>query len=618
MTTATGTLSQPQFDVLHALLKAQAALTQRQIHEATGMSLGSVNTAVRECEALGLITERTLTRAGRTALEPYRVDNAVIMAAGLSRRFAPISYERPKGTLRVRGEVLVERQIRQLQEAGITDITLVVGYKKEYFFHLAEQLGVRIVVNDDYVTRNNNGSLWIVREDLANTYVCSSDDHFTVNPFESHVYKAYYSAQYVEGPTQEWCLATGPGGRITGAGIGGHDAWTMLGHVYFDRAFSAAFRRILEEVYHLPETLPKLWESIYIEHVKELDMVIRRYPAGVINEFDSVDEIRGFDPMFMENLDSEVFDNIASYLGCAKSDIGDFYPLKQGITNLSCHFSVGGQEYVYRHPGIGTDKIVDRQAEIEALHLARDLDLDTTFLTGDPAKGWKISRFIPGARNLDADSTEELARAMTMAHSLHRSGKELSRSFDFIQEGIRYEALLKEHGPIDVPGYAELREKVMRLKAHADADGFAIAPSHNDFFPLNFLVHPDGVISLIDWEYAGMSDVANDFGTMVVCAELSEARGDEALGFYFGRTPTDRERRHFWSYVVLAGWCWYVWALVKAAEGDDVGEWLLIYYRHAANYVDALLESYDSGTTELRSPLDNRRLDGVRADRSAS
>ena len=61
-----------------------------------------------------------------------------------------------------------------------------------------------------------------------------------------------------------------------------------------------------------------------------------------------------------------------------------------------------------------------------------------------------------------------------------------------------------------------------------------------------------------------------------------------------------------------------MWALVKAAEGDDVGEWLLIYYRHAANYVDALLESYDSGTTELRSPLDNRRLDGVRADRSAS
>ncbi len=43
-------------------------------------------------------------------------------------RFAPISYEKPKGVLKVRGEVLIERQIHQLLEAGITDITAVGGY----------------------------------------------------------------------------------------------------------------------------------------------------------------------------------------------------------------------------------------------------------------------------------------------------------------------------------------------------------------------------------------------------------------------------------------------------------------------------------------------------------
>ena len=198
-----GTLTQPQFDTLAALLRADAALTQRQIQESTGMSLGSVNAAVRECEAAGYIAERELTASGRAALEPYRVDNAIILAAGLSSRFAPISYERPKGILKVRGEVLVERQIRQLHEAGITDITIVVGYKKEYFFSLAERYGARIVVNKEYATRNNNASLWLVKEDLANTYICSSDDYFTINPFESHVYQAYYSATYIAGPTQE-------------------------------------------------------------------------------------------------------------------------------------------------------------------------------------------------------------------------------------------------------------------------------------------------------------------------------------------------------------------------------------------------------------------------------
>ena len=598
----TGTLSQPQFDVLYALLRADAPLTQRQIQESTRMSLGGVNTAVRMCEAAGYIDKRRITQAGREALEPYRVDNAVIMAAGLAQRFAPISYERPKGALRVRGEVLIERQIEQLHAAGITDITVIVGYKKEYFFHLADRFGAKIVVNDDYVTRNNNGSLWVVRESLGNTYVCSSDDYFTSNPFDSHVYQAYYSAQYVEGPTQEWCITTGPGGRITGVTVGGHDAWTMLGHVYFDRAFSTGFRRILEEVYALPETAPKLWEQIYIEHVKELDMVIRQYPAGVINEFDSLDEVRGFDPMFVNNLDSEIFENIASVLGCGKNDVHDFYPLKQGITNLSCHFTVGDGQYVYRHPGIGTDKIVDRSAELEALNLARDLGIDRTFITGDADKGWKISRFIPDCRNLDASRPEELKQAMRMDRNLHESGKTLARNFDFVQEGVKYEKILKSYGPIDVPRYFELRGKVMRLKELADADGFAKAPSHNDFFHLNFLVDADGHLDLIDWEYAGMSDIASDFGTMVVCAQLSLEQGDEALEFYFGRTPTERERRHFWSYVVFAGWCWYVWALAKEAEGDDVGEWLLIYYRHAVDHVDRLLADYAAASQPATAP----------------
>ena len=107
--TNVGTLSEPQFNVLTALARAGSALTQRALSVATNMSLGRVNTATRECEAAGYIEDRAITDAGRAALEPYRVTGAVIMAAGLSSRFAPISYERPKGTLKVRGEILVER-----------------------------------------------------------------------------------------------------------------------------------------------------------------------------------------------------------------------------------------------------------------------------------------------------------------------------------------------------------------------------------------------------------------------------------------------------------------------------------------------------------------------------
>ena len=47
------------------------------------------------------------------------------------------------------------------------------------------------------------------------------------------------------------------------------------------------------------------------------------------------------------NVDSEALDNIVSVLGCERADIADFVPIKQGITNLSCRFRVGGVGTMY-------------------------------------------------------------------------------------------------------------------------------------------------------------------------------------------------------------------------------------------------------------------------------
>ncbi|WP_241157276.1 phosphotransferase [Adlercreutzia sp. ZJ242] len=587
-------LSENEFKVL-ATLNGGSVASQRDLAAAAGVSLGTANRSHRALAEAGLAAGFDLTEAGRAALEPYRVENAVIMAAGLSSRFAPISYEKPKGLLKVRGEVLVERQIKQLQEAGVTDITVVVGYKKEYFFYLEDAFGVSIVVNPEYASRNNNSTLKVVEHLLGNTYVCSSDDYFTVNPFEPYVWKAYYAAEYAEGPTREWCLKTSARtrDRIAGVTVGGSDAWYMIGHVYFDRAFSRRFVEILDAEYDLPQTAGKLWEELYLDHVKELDMRVRRYEPGVIFEFDSLDEVRAFDPHFLENLDSEVFDNITRTLGCAKSEIHDVYPLKQGLTNLSCHFRTSDGEYVYRHPGIGTENLVDRAAEVKAQEAARDLGLDGTFIFEDPVRGWKVSRFIPRCRHLDPHDDAQLARAMRTAARLHAADVSVERAFDFYAEGKRYESILLARGSIDVPGYHEMAADARRVKELADADGAPACLTHNDFFHLNFLIDEDDRLSLIDWEYAGMADYASDFGTFTVCCELTDEEARRALAHYFGREPTPAEVRHNFAYVALAGWCWYVWALVKEAEGDFVGEWLYIYYNYAKRYLGEVLRLYE-------------------------
>ena len=188
--------------------------------------------------------------------------NAIILAAGTSSRFVPISFEIPKSLLKVRGEILIERQIKQLQEAGIYDITVVVGYKKELFYYLKDKYNVSIVDNEEYHIYNNTSSLMKVLDKLGDTYICSSDNYFTKNVFLENEEQAYYSAIYIDGKTDEYCIQYDKENTITEVIIGGENSYVMLGHVYFDKNFSKSFKEILKNEYKNEETRKKLWEQV--------------------------------------------------------------------------------------------------------------------------------------------------------------------------------------------------------------------------------------------------------------------------------------------------------------------------------------------------------------------
>lgn len=280
----------------------------------------------------------------------YQVDNAVIMAAGTASRFAPLSHERPKALIEVKGEVLIERQIRQLREAGISRIIVVVGYMKEQFRYLEEKFGVILVENNDYLTRNNNASIYAVKDYLRNTYICSSDNYFAQNPFEAEVDDSYYAALYAQGQTQEWCMTEDARGYIDSVRVGGSNAWYMLGHTFWNEAFSRAFLEILLEEYHLPQTADKLWESIYMEHLDRLKMKIRKYEDDVIFEFDTLDELRVFDTSYVDDTRSTILKQISRQLNCRERDIVNVTAFKTSDNAAAgMRFTVGGQTYQYTY-----------------------------------------------------------------------------------------------------------------------------------------------------------------------------------------------------------------------------------------------------------------------------
>lgn len=289
----------------------------------------------------GIITEK-----GVQYLERHKVDNAIILAAGVSSRFVPLCFERPKGLLPVNGEVLIERQIRQLHEKGITDITIVVGFMKDKFYYLQEKYGVNIIETGDYRIRNNHASIWAARKKLGNTIITSSDLYFNENIFQSYAYDAFYCSVYKEGATEERGIQTDGYDKILATFYDAADTWVTLGYAYFNRRFTEKFIEILSWEFDKPQTICKFWADIQDEHLSELYMYAKRVDSNVIYEFDCLEELREFDNTYFVDSGSKLMKMIASELNTTEGELSKFAPITKEDLSKGFTFTFQQKKYI--------------------------------------------------------------------------------------------------------------------------------------------------------------------------------------------------------------------------------------------------------------------------------
>ena len=121
----------------------------------------------------------------------------------------------------------------------------------------------------------------------------------------------------------------------------------MLGHTFWDQNFSKKFVAILDEEYDEPETVDKLWEDIYLEHIDELHMRMRKYPSDFIFEFDTLDELRTFDKSYITNTRSAILKNISRALNVPEAGIYNIKALKDRKTTEAIGFTF--DECGYHH-----------------------------------------------------------------------------------------------------------------------------------------------------------------------------------------------------------------------------------------------------------------------------
>ena len=88
---------------------------------------------------------------------------ALILAAGFGSRLAPITDSVPKSLVPVNGKPILFKQIENLIENGISDITIISGYKAEVLEKAVHENWsfINVVESVDYATTNNMYSAWI-------------------------------------------------------------------------------------------------------------------------------------------------------------------------------------------------------------------------------------------------------------------------------------------------------------------------------------------------------------------------------------------------------------------------------------------------------------------------
>lgn len=586
-------MNRNEFDILYYIYN-HGKKSYREISKNVHLSIGTISKIMKQLIEDNYISQGVLTSVGEKLLEKYRVENAIILAAGPSSRFVPLSLEQPKGLFKVRGEVLIERQIQQLKDAGIENIFIVLGYKKEAFFYLKDKYNVHFIMNTEYNKKNNIESLYIAKDKLGSSYICSSDNYFTENPFQKYEYQTFYASIYTKQKTKEMYVDVNNRNEIINMTKGRTSGNILLGHSFWNKEFSKAFISLMETYHDSGEYDGSFWEKLVADHLSVLPkMTIKQYPDDMIFEFDFVEELRAFDNKYVNHTESKIMANICLVLKCEESDIIDFKPVFEGLTNTSFIFMVKGIKYVYRQPGDGTDAIINRKHEKIALELAKEYKFDPTYLYMDENEGWKISYYISCFREPEYTNFEDSKIIIQTLQQLHNlKAKEIDWTFNPTEEALKLETKILGKTSITMPDFNELKERVLKLYEKTKNDGVEKCFIHGDTYKHNWMITPDSTI-LIDWEYAGLGDPGIDVGYYIVDAMYSFEEADNFIRAYCGNTYSDVFRFHYLAYTAIIAYYWFVWALYRESCGAIIGESLYNWYNIAKTYSLYLEKEYD-------------------------
>lgn len=298
-------LSRFQFNLLTYIDRHNGeVLTQRKMADGVTLSLGTTNKIINqfvEDDYIIIHPDKrvSITDKGYKMLEPYKVRKAIVIAAGFGSRMAPVTLDTPKPLVKVNGVRIIDTLLDALIAKDITNITIVVGYKKEQFSELLEKYPmIKFIENPIYNESNNISSLYACRDIIDRCYICEAD-LIVSNPevISKYQYCSNYLGAYVS-ETDDWCFYK-KGNYISKVSVGGENCWHMIGISYWDEKDSLKLREDIVKVFNSRGGKEKYWDNVPLTVCKkDFKIEVRETKKSNVTEIDNFSELVIIDPSY--------------------------------------------------------------------------------------------------------------------------------------------------------------------------------------------------------------------------------------------------------------------------------------------------------------------------------
>lgn len=289
-----------EFRIMTELESCPEKTTQRSLSLKLKLSLGTINKLLTSLSVRGYIMDMKLTADGLKALQPYRVQKAVIIAAGFGSRMVPLTFNTPKPLIRVHGVRMIDTILDAICAAGIEEIYIVRGYLGEQFDVLTKKYPrVQFLENLLYNEENNISSAFVAKSLLKNAYVLEADLVLS-NPklISKYQYCSNYLGIYKQ-KTDDWCFMVNKDLKITKMCVGGNDCYQMVGISYWTNEDGEKLEKDIETVYRSPGGKERYWDQVALEYCfKNYSICVRPCEQNDIVEIDSFKELKLIDKTY--------------------------------------------------------------------------------------------------------------------------------------------------------------------------------------------------------------------------------------------------------------------------------------------------------------------------------